>query len=748
MASKPVLYLIFWLALKQCHAVDETCSATPCKLAIARNELPSEFRSKSTEHGVRMVYLNLKVGDENINPLQSNDKFQPNKWTWARDIGEPMLSFSYQYQVLSLGILSNQVRNMEVVLNEEPSNCLANVSSSCKDIVVGRTLLEKVVKADAAINTRHSLDDVVCVSVIRRDLHWLTIWYYGNIEYHCCNREQLANDTLVHCNRPVKGSSWFNVFSHTLVVVYFFLCLFWPARLLMLPDYLSADSNEESHKRQMTCEEIPVDDFSPITCSAFLSKCTQHFKTTGNFFKLFCLYYIFIPYSVYLYLALHFTLLLEFLSEIEAKRAFQDSAMFYYVFDISKLYCLLPAIALYAILPGMFIFSTESRAHFVNQLQNQIRDNLKLLPKSISNHNCFIEKGEKIKEKIKGPGSFPGPYKITKASLNSLDSYVKNPHGCVSKLCIVLYYLNYIFAIVIYVVIFVFYGAVYAVAGAALLLYYLLRSVVLIIKYSPSFILLKFLSCEIVKSLSDVRKSFKTSTHNPKRNVGPRELVLQTFAFSLSFLWVSYYALLACLSCSFFAKMYGFVIMGLIINAQRTTPYVIFTYVLINNLSTSYNNFQNRYKEVKEMISKQWKEKASSLQAVEFSANTIPIDLFWYVCDKPSNVLPLAQETSFMIVYMLIILGILLLAFTTIVFFGEEYNNSPLISAAAVLLSGKIPDMLFKELGKRGKLQGWNKIRKEKEVEKAVGEFIEESLRKNNASCQVLSTIVCWESSV
>ena len=73
---------------------------------------------------------------------------------------------------------------------------------------------------------------------------------------------------------------------------------------------------------------------------------------------------------------------------------------------------------------------------------------------------------------------------------------------------------------------------------------------------------------------------------------------------------------------------------------------------------------------------------------------------------------------------MLIILGILLLAVTTIVFFGEEYNNSPLISAAAVLLSGKIPDMFFRGLSKREKFQGWDKIQKEMEIEKAVNDFM------------------------
>ncbi|KAJ7386787.1 hypothetical protein OS493_006815 [Desmophyllum pertusum] len=156
MALKPVLFLIFWL-LKSCHGTNKkSCNETQCKLVIAGNDLPSEFRPKSTEDGVRMVYLNLKVGNNSYNPLQSYDKFQPNKWSWARDIGEPMLSFSYQYQVLSLGLLSNQVRNMKVLLNEEPTGCLANLTSSCKDIVVGRTLLQDITVKQAIVTVHYT----------------------------------------------------------------------------------------------------------------------------------------------------------------------------------------------------------------------------------------------------------------------------------------------------------------------------------------------------------------------------------------------------------------------------------------------------------------------------------------------------------------------------------------------------------------------------------------------------------------
>ncbi|KAJ7372899.1 hypothetical protein OS493_016830 [Desmophyllum pertusum] len=292
MALKPVLFLIsfFWL-LKPCHGANKKCNETKCKLVIAGNDLPSEFGSKSTEDGVRLVYLNLKVGNNSYNPLQSYDKFQPNKWSWARNIGEPMLSFSYQYQVLSLGLLSNQVRNMEVLLNEEPTGCLANLTSSCKDIVVGRTLLQKIAPK-AARGSLHS-EDVVCVSVIKRDLDtlgWLGTLYYGNVEYHCCNAEdKRGNATLIQCELPVKESKWLKFFYRALDIVTIFAYLFWPDFLILLPDCLFKFENKENDGFSPITEnvildhtEIPVDDLSPITCPTFMNKCVQRFPTTNS----------------------------------------------------------------------------------------------------------------------------------------------------------------------------------------------------------------------------------------------------------------------------------------------------------------------------------------------------------------------------------------------------------------------------------------------------------------------------------
>lgn len=148
---------------------------------------------------------------------------------------------------------------MEVVLNEEPTGCLAKLTSSCKDRVIGRTLLNKVVKNASSNPPRQSMEDVVCVRVIKRDLDIvdrLGTLYYGNVHYQCCNEEKRGNQSLVWCELPVIESKWLTFFYRVLDIVTIFAYLFWPDFLILLPDCLFRFENNEN------------DGFSPITENA------------------------------------------------------------------------------------------------------------------------------------------------------------------------------------------------------------------------------------------------------------------------------------------------------------------------------------------------------------------------------------------------------------------------------------------------------------------------------------------------
>lgn len=101
--------------------------------------------------------------------------------------------------------------------------------------------------------------------------------------------------------------------------------------------------------------------------------------------------------------------------------------------------------------------------------------------------------------------------------------------------------------------------------------------------------------------------------------------------------------------------MFGFVVVGLIINAKKTTPYVAFGFVFVSNISLCYNTFQKRFKKMKKIIFKYCKKKINSLPNAEIIRKTIPETLFWYIW---KDVLPIEPEIFAMLANMLIISSI------------------------------------------------------------------------------------------
>ena len=88
--------LLFFLSSCQAKA--------QCKVLPVGKGNASEFRVKASEKGVRIVYLDLKFRNDSYRPLESENEFLPNRWVWASLISEPMLSLSYDYDILSLGL--------------------------------------------------------------------------------------------------------------------------------------------------------------------------------------------------------------------------------------------------------------------------------------------------------------------------------------------------------------------------------------------------------------------------------------------------------------------------------------------------------------------------------------------------------------------------------------------------------------------------------------------------------------------
>ena len=691
-----VQFLIFWL-LKSTLGAKDTCTEAKCKLLVDGNDLAAEFQSKSSEDGVRMVYLHLNVGNGSNNPLESHDRFLPNRWTWARGVNEPMLYFSYQYQVLSLGLLKNQVRNIELTLSVEPPGCVANLTYSCKDIMVATTLLEKITEA----STDPSLsEDVVCVSVVERDINWLAAWFEGNIQYHCCKQEQSGNETTVQCDLPVQYDRWYMLFYHVLTVGIIVLFFFWPAVIPWLKEQ-SADDMENNNNN------IPVDDLSPNSCGAIWSKFSKSFRLHREVRKQVIVdqmvrsYYFRILSYAYIVLVLNYSFL-DYLTEADTKNAFPENALFYYVFDVrsSKLYCLIPVIIFFIILPAIFIFFTACASEEIEQhISTKVFKNLNVFRELHLNffyQVFFILEAQQNRANLK-------PDESVKTWSYRVVTYLQKKSEESRKILFVILFSFLSTAFVIFRVSLIVLAITFLIVVEVplLLLCVMLLLAIDIIRWSPFTTLIKIIYTSMKKNLT--KPSF-------------------CFCLPLFLAWLIYFSLAVIVCCSFYIRMFGFVVVGLIINAKKSTPYVAFGFAFtVSNISLCYNTFRKRFKEMKKIIFKYYKKRTTSLPNEGTTSKTIPEKLFWYIC---KHVLPIEQEIFAMLTSLLIISSISLLALAIIVFFGEVFNSSTLVQAGAVLLSGKLTGILFNGLIKREKFSGLGKIKKSKEIKELVEEWI------------------------
>ena len=259
MALKTVFVFSVIFLFTYCEAKPENCSEARCKLLPTGGGFAAEFRRKASQKGVRMVYLDLKIGNDSYHPLDLKDEFLSDRWVWASRISEPMLSLSFDYDILSLGLLTYQVRRIDVQLEDQPSGCLATLNSSCQNMVIGRMLLNETEYSSGSDEVSHDTD-VVCVEVIEEKNDFFSGNFDGNVIYHCCEKRKQASDqtSSIECGLVAESSDWFKAFIGTLNFLTVVMMLYCPVFLLALPDgifNLQRECEKEKRARQQHRQE-------------------------------------------------------------------------------------------------------------------------------------------------------------------------------------------------------------------------------------------------------------------------------------------------------------------------------------------------------------------------------------------------------------------------------------------------------------------------------------------------------------
>ena len=738
-ASKAVAFqslACVWFCVSTAAAV-QNCSLVNCKVLQVGENIASEFRLKASEKGVRMIYLNLKIGNNSYNPLQLQDEFKPDRWVWARSNKEPMLSLPYDYDILSLGLLNYQVRNMTLTVRDEPSGCLAGLNSTCQNMAFGRALLDNVTSEGG--NT-----EVVCVAVIekivRKDFYDTT-----SIKYHCCR----LNASSINCDVPVEGSHWYQAIYNFLIYLAVVLTFYFPALPLLLPDYIfnlqyecDKDGNTDEptiHARSVyeaipeiheiqVLDEIPVDDASPVTCSTALLGCVQGLPDVKMSFnlKLAVLLLCIFPFGFYVNVGLSFVLKEKYFDELSMKvpPATLATPMFFsistsfYSFEPSH-YFIVALLTLTCLMAVLFL---RPKDLFLNQdfkcWQCQLAKCLYSL--RITENEDSVSIGDKMLHHLNINQEVA--YLLMFKFLNQCKSGLQKL-GNISTSCLKVNHNGSRIRRALLTLWILFSSLVTLILGS--LVWVVIASFIFFVSlllhlafFSP--ILTLFLisisntTATIIKLIEDYITSIRLSKFL---------FVLFTLFAAAYFIFIQVHVfLLLYLLYSFFVGILGFTIMGLVLNVETVTPYAAFFVVVVTNIYFCYANLQKSYMEVKGFILKYWQQEMQATLNSEHS--TIPAKLFWFVSDK---VFPVKTKICLMLGEVAVIVTFLFLTISSIIFFKNEYKISTLVSTIAVFLSGAIPSLFFKGLTKGKKFTGWRKIKLKKKIEAVVTEYVQET---------------------
>ena len=708
-----------------------------CRLLPTDKDISTEFRLQASGERVKMVYLNLKIGNGSCYPLELADEFLPERWVWAKSIKEHMLPLPENYDVLSLGLLKYQVTNLDVHLADKPTGCVASLNSSRQNMAIGKMLLEYV-----TVEKKNSSDlrsQVVCVETIK-DMKVIGDKYF---EYQCC---RISSDNLeshqVLCDQTVSKSHWAELLDTILNLIAFFLVLFFPAFPLALPDYIFSLQRECDKAEDRPTEDtgrhadrlhhtrngyveinqddeeddgIAVDDATPLTISFFLFQVVQRLPDSRFSFNLklaFMLVFL-CPLSIYVQLGLTLAFNKRHMDETLRKKVDRD--LFDSVPFIAVLICVYLFLVLFLRPKDLFLSNQITRRCLCGKASkllgfslldierssvgDEIRVHLNLLKYGVYNlvsifTNWFLRKLKTLFS------TFTCSITMSKRKVSRMRS----------ALCVVWVIVSFFLILLLAIFSEVFF-----------IFLCLVIQVCFLVSFSP------FYTLSVIFYLKTSHRLTRVFGEYRVLNGVTGVFTIGFFSLTCSSVILLCTTALLTSSFLFFTNTVAYTTMGIALNADNVTPYAAFVLVIITNIYLCYANFQNRYKEVKGMILTCRRELHKNTGSFH-SNDTIPTRLYWFVC---SRVLPVKSEICRMLRNMAFILIFLFLVVYSIAFYGSENNVSATFSVIAVVLTGVLPALLLKLLTEGKSFKGLEKVNLERKIHSAVEQFYPESRNEN-----------------
>ena len=212
--------------------------------------------------GIVLSEFYFDLHNYTVNPLYTDVSENYKPWRWYRtrsQHGRTLLQLSFNYNVLSMSILTIGVDHHKVELVDSPFGCFGNISAEARVLLIRNLILDsfrQVQKSKSQIEYESHIERTVFVcNEIVRDSHG-----YAEFLNRCCHQEA---DGSVECTDQVEDQ-WIGLLYICITLVKVFVFFFSP---VLIPTKMYSASYVAS--------EYVVNLAKAIKMKIFITKCTE-----------------------------------------------------------------------------------------------------------------------------------------------------------------------------------------------------------------------------------------------------------------------------------------------------------------------------------------------------------------------------------------------------------------------------------------------------------------------------------------
>lgn len=168
---------------------------TRCRLRVHNfGDIKATFQDLLDDPDISLVSFKLHFPGQNVTMMEDHpymgNNFHATEWIWASQrMGRKLLGLPIDADVLSLFILDDQRRRIDLHITTEPPGCLIMQSPRCRIHSINRFLIYNLTHADRHQHRR----DFICHRVISNATMYYRGEFWSDLLYHCCDTSEFKS---------------------------------------------------------------------------------------------------------------------------------------------------------------------------------------------------------------------------------------------------------------------------------------------------------------------------------------------------------------------------------------------------------------------------------------------------------------------------------------------------------------------------------------------------------------------------